>query len=221
MSVNRSNARSSAWEDYEHSLHNINLSIPDQALSGGQGFYKSNKTRMEPAGGLHRGEVAELVAVDIQHHEAEVSLAGDDTFGTQPGWASFETQPAREVFRFEEPLEAENQNSITNNTQVSDDGIDTLFFCKSYATQNFFDGSNPSVSGNGAFEMADQRLLKFRNDYGMGPLFFENDEVQYNCGFNVQQITTDQVNGRAEFRYVWDVMEASELPDQYLPSRLL
>lgn len=219
MVVKRTADRGDSWHDFEHQLLNVQYSLLDSGMDASGGFQRfDNYIQVEPAGGLHRGEVAELVAVETQHFSVQIDDAQDGNFGTRPGWATFEFQASSQGFTFQTINDDQPDNTVVD-VELSNDGEDTFWFDKAFCSHPFTDTAN-GISDNGD-SFVHNRLRHYRRDFGMGPLFFENDHIEDHASVSSERIDTDTVTGRAEYRLVWNVMEANDIDSRYLPSRLL
>jgi hypothetical protein len=225
ISSNPSASQSDAWEDMEQQLYNFKFALLEGKLSNPQTSERfDNLVQLEPAGGLHRGEVAELVAVEKEHFEVSIRPGSDDSFGTQPGYAFAEFQPSRSPFRFEDRYNDVPKAGTTARIQTSEDGDEVLFFDKTSASQSYFDGADTAVNSNAKQPnpvQGTEGYFNFRDELGMGPLFFEDDTVNDHASLTAVRVVNDQVVARGEYKLIWDVMEAQDLPTEYLPSRLL
>jgi hypothetical protein len=174
---------------------------------------------LDPADGLHRGEVAELVALEVEHLECAIEPTDGD-FATQPGYGRFELQLSREGFTFD-TINDGQPDFTTVNIQVSDDFRHVFYFGKARATQPYFDSVDQSVNDNGT---GDSPILNdfrnYRDEFGMGPLFFDDDVLNDHAYLQAVNVPNDIVVGTAEFHLYWDVYEASQLDSRFLPARL-
>jgi hypothetical protein len=228
MSVSRSgdtipsNVRSSAWEDYEHFFTAESFNVATGRLNGGAQSFGPNGADYEIlGGGLHRGEIAELVAVILE--STDVQITEQSGSGTEPGQAIFEYETARGEFGDQvDPASIGGEEDLENKLERTKHGYDLnrdeILHFRAFASQSFNDTANGTGGGGDIGTLGAPSVINFRDEMGVGPIF-DNDTDTLRTGATVltKNLTNEPVDAKVRMRYVFDVMEQGDVPDRLLP----
>lgn len=191
----------------------------DPAFPGNSSVFVEPVETHEPAGGLARGEVAELVAIDVDH-KVRTNDGGSGTFNDPNTLISIMQWGVDDDFF---PNEAGSNvdkdiidsagNDVGNRggQEYNDAGIFWL------AGQRVSTHWNNTTDGAGGGEGPGHQHHKenFRAFGGMGPLVDRKEDLQCH-GFLQSKGPMDNVaESDAWIRAYWNVVEASDLPDDY------
>ena len=164
--------------------------------------------RIEPAGGLDRGEVAELVALDVESFfmRAENPTGGNQVKGSVEFSQSAEAVFAEDRFRTDvNELEAESGTITDSLGTFIDSGnspAEPIAYFESEGNGGTTDFEpNPSI----VF------LRNFREMFGQGPLFDRRDDFIEHYQMNTSAFAANSCSIEMDFALYWDVHEASDL----------
>ena len=212
-----SGGRSSGWEGLEIQQVSILQSVfaDELPLTDKIGFTKS----IDPAGGLDRRQVAELVAMRVFGVFAFVTP--DSGVGTTPGNAdhgyevSMEDSPkvlgpiaqARAGAAQVAPWSAGELGDPANNFErfVDINDPDVLM----YATPHNFQAFNDTVNGTGggATMHMNHQHFNFREELGGGPELDQHDKVYFHCIIGEHEVADENIVLYAQQQLIWDLRE--------------
>lgn len=174
--VSRTDARgvNDEWEGFEKQHSRLRFSATDGNLGSGQTVFEQFHS-IDPAGGLDRDELAELVSMVVK-----VRL---QTYANED-----ETHRAR----FEREITSEPESKYLDDDQaVSEDDVDNVSgadrdiweeevdpdILDFYAINSFSD--DRTTEGSSAFSEPHQFKVNFRDWYGKGPVYDRHDTIYW------------------------------------------
>lgn len=171
-------------------------------------------------GHLKDNHVAELVA--FQRHSALAHIEKVSGEGTTPGSARVEYQvnkrPDQQIERIREDNIGDNpgaRGDLSNDefepSQITPFanimiGIDTMDF----TTLSVGQGFNDTVNGTGGGELAvqaDTFFINYRNEFGRGPIFEDDEALQLGFGIKWNQIENEKIRLEYHFSAIFDVFK--------------
>lgn len=203
-----------AWQNFEPQHFEFDIGLPDANLAGdtGETAAAGKQAELEPAGGLHRGERAELVAIMLWEHS--VFLKQQSGQGTTPGIARYQTQWVRsDGVNFEEFIDNQpttgGEADAFVSLNVAQNSEAHLFFAQA-TTQTPFNDTVNGTGGGGSSLDDPIKMIRYRDMFGWGPVLEPEETVEIFANLTTDQIDTETVNAITEATLVWDVWETPE-----------
>lgn len=204
MSVSPSAARATSWEDLEkqHILRQY-------SADAGNGFFEEAAVNFDPAGGLERDEIAELVA--FERHGIFAFLSNESQADTVEGMWELSFSPDAELtfdpFLANRP--GEEADAFGSGTDivasVESDSPDVLYFSRPHQTGTFADNAN-GTGGSGSIHM-DHGDVNYREMYGAGPTADRHDTLYEHV--SVQPSANVVGTLYVHYSLYWDILEAN------------
>lgn len=196
------------FNDLEQYSRSSDYIVRDSALSGGQQtFNPPNPPDIEPAGGLHRGEVAELVMVIIEDCAAYVK---QQTFqGTTPSTILFENELKTKAPMHSSSIDADSSSPDVDlrGHDYDDDNLIARWYAHGYTPFN--DTVNGS-GGGGTIDAIEMKVYNYRKMFGLGPVLREDDVLFERASFTVNDADTEDIAGSNYIRTFWNVGEEGD-----------
>lgn len=206
MSVTRGGAFN-GFNDLEQYSRSSDYIVRSAALSGGQQTHNPpNPPELEPAGGLHRGEVAELVAVWVEDTNIDVVETGNA--GTTPGTLTGENELKLVAPMKSTTIDEDGSNDVDlRGSDFDDDNLVARWFAHGHAAFN--DTTNGSGGGGYGSGFASKRY-NFREELGQGPVLEEDDRLFERASIMTNDMANQDVRFRNYFRTFWEVRDKGE-----------
>lgn len=175
----------------------------------------------DPAGGISRGEAAELVAIDVEYHAVEI----DQNLGTQADGAATGVRGMMEISLEDDPIqttqnrtqvdfgggENEGDEVATLSRQIISDSPDSLYVSRSRAdgARDVTNGMTYLVQGDGGHGSGTSK--HFRDFAGRGPVLLARDEWYVHGRLNV--IDNDSLNVVQDlgWRMYWKIHDREDV----------
>lgn len=216
MSLSEDRRRSQGWENLEvQHVQTVDHENKDQVPHAGKRNYAHD---FDPAGGLERGEAAELVALEANGIFAFVRPEGA-TDQTSPGNADHEME-----LSFDDDANMIGYASNTASGTVDADGRgaggqldiaeriktdpDVLFSMKPHNFMSFDDGAT-GVGGGATMHMA-HFDRNYRDFIGGGPIADRHDELFLHVALGEHNVTNAEIYLYNNLVLHWDVFEVEE-----------
>lgn len=210
------------FEELEHQevSHTFRLTNPNSEV-GANGSIESDRVdQIEPAGGLERGEWAELVYLNVYNHE----VLKDQPNNTEPTeirsmWELSFDDVMRTGNLSPDMVTKEQSNgdlsvsrgdsTSTNDALVardrSTDKWEVLYHNASYYLSQVYDSASGSGAG-GHHGQSGPVSINYRQMMGGGPVVSSEDELYQHFGLNLVECGNDaNIVTHVEFALGWDV----------------
>lgn len=185
--------------------HDLDMSTQD--ASGNIKFTPLGGTTV--AGGIERNEVAELVALIPMYEQFQVREG--DNQGTTPGSAYCELEFYRHPSNFNNSnvdyTVDDTAFSYSRATELANN--DLLYFNLLTLTTAFNDTVN-GTGGGGDSGGRTQTPLLFRDWFGRGPLFYDDDNVTVGGYMDWTQVDNQKLSVLGEYHAYWDTFEMED-----------
>lgn len=193
--------------DIQHIFHSFSVAAAEvdgtTGQGGGQTFVGEQALVAEPAGGLPRNAVAELVSMDVSVVAYINSSQTED--GTVQGLLELSTEGNSQV------VESLNSNVDVNNTAGAVDIIDVssttdsdvIGMLQAVGHGPITDTVNGLAGAGSAGEA--ELSIDFRNKFGTGPLFERDDEVTGHLGLKQWNVADSALHLDMAAQLLWDV----------------
>ena len=200
---------SMGYDDFIHQHFAVELLVPNN--TDDQKLILEGEFPIEPADGVDRGELYELVWL-----EASYRIAPPDTVNAMSNMAyrselSFRPELANEIDTSgtsTETFTTEGGNSrdvnILGNTRGRLD--DDLLWWTNDRAESGFDNGTDSTGGSASNTGMNFWSLNFRDEFGQGPIVDRHDLLYWNLVTN-ERFTADNYAFHQHFRFVWDQVE--------------
>lgn len=207
-------SESRSWDDLEVQPVVIISKIDAADNSSGANGGLNSVHGLEPAEGLHRGEVAELVGFHLDVHSLWVRAAGGS--GTTPGVVQseyeFSAGPDGGDTVFQRDTDEEDKNNLVDVIGYRHE-VNNSVYAKNFvhATQGFNDTTNGT---GGLGNMGDDNghvRINFRDEFGRGPVLGPTDTITFGHSLSTWEIANETVQDHMACRFVWDIYEESRL----------
>lgn len=203
MSVSRGSGNADKFDELEQYSRSSDYIVRAAALDGTkqQTFNPPNPPSIEPAGGLHRGEVAELVCVIIE--DAAIDVVEEGSAGTTPGKLQFENELKTKAPMDSTSIDQDGSNDVDiRGNDYDDDNLVARWFMHQHAAFN--DTTNGSGGGS-AGAPGPWKVYNFRRMFGQGPVLREDDVLYERAAFRINDMANQDVRAENYFRTFWDI----------------
>lgn len=214
MSVSRqSGDPADGYEDYEHELINQVATVTAGQQSGG-GTYNTSFNDLEPMGGIDRGEVAELVAFELHHRHVDVT-ASISNQQAGPGAVKFSgtlrNEPGDDGSTLQDDTDSTGDGQVDQKMNRSNENHVVLDRWRLTWYSDFQDDTNGlGGSPDGSLAKSDYKFLDFREKFGRGPLFDNNDAIHTGWDFITEDFDVEQIESRQDFSLYWVIHEVED-----------
>lgn len=212
MSRTPSSDRSTKFDDLEQYSRSSNYMARSGDLNAGEQVVLNpkNPPAIEPADGLHRGEVAELVAVIIEDHSVHVREESGD--GTTPGTLLFENE-------LKTGLDMKNRNinegdgtadgkpDVRGNDYPQSNELLARWFAHNSASFNDTAAGTGGATGGGA---GPWKVYNFREMFGQGPVMDHEEVIYERASFTINDMANQDVRATNYFRLFFDIAEKGD-----------
>jgi len=234
MSVGRrgTETRSESWEDYEKQVGRAELNVSDSSnvpAGNNIGALVESFAQIDPAGGLGRGEVAELVAMRCTMQvrsstpdtdQAPVKLQGELEYSldSEAHVVSLGTQTSgtSSTVTLENRATSDDIDMEQSHAVVDDYAEYLAFLKRTDATGAYGNDSTDTEADYGGAQNYDQDTVErhFREEFGQGPELDRHNEIHLhgaileNISSNwttLAKVPKPAIN--TQFEFIWDVFE--------------
>lgn len=217
MSVSRGGSpdevQSEKWDDMlKQRVHD---EYEAEGAAGGATFIHEQWLTLEPAGGLDRGEIAELVVLDIgaAHQWRLADPSGPNTFQTAE---ELTTEPAPKLVGRDKAVSNLDKDGTGVDQYVieEEDDPDTLntWHIESQPSWKEYSAADSAGAGGGSDVSGryDKRV-NFRREYGLpGPVFDRHDTLYIHTGATTTS-AQNTASRHLDLAFVWDIREDNRI----------
>jgi len=195
------------YDDYLEQTLDIQGSASSNDLTGSTNDSFVTDSTFEPADGIDHGEVAELVAMRLFEHWAWVLPEGGS--GTTPGRVVYDVMVADQGSAGREQFDNATEDSFNKNNAQRIGGP-VIYQGRAVGQQAFNDTANGSGGQGGSIQFMGHSAYPYRDMFGVGPLFYPEDQIQADQSFITSQVNDENIEGRCRLQLVWDIHEVED-----------
>lgn len=205
----------SRWENFEHQHVSTVWKINAGDLTGDDSPGNLARETLAPAGGLERGELAELVYLQSAFRCYIVDASGT---GSTSGQLLAELEIFKDVKADWQVVHDYSQANIDDNdtplvsSKLSESTKDHSYLRQNAMYQQNFDDDTNGTGGAGGGDAVHRDSRHLRHEMGRGPMYDDEDRIAWDAGIDVGNLSDEQVIVQAQTDLVWDLFEYADRP---------
>lgn len=202
------NSTAEDWSDFVHQTERVYVQIPASSLDGNENPKMEPAYELDPAGGLARDEVAELVHAEF-NLSTNVKNAGTLDGNIEAKWqVTFGDQAPMHYGPDGNFTETFDGESIDVKVMESTDP-DLVFYRRQRAFQQVVDPA-AGVGAGGTFPNETVQY-SLRDMYGQGPLAGSRDSLNFFLNWDNDGIQNQDVNSCCSVNLAWEIHELDDV----------